>query len=207
MRCTKFAATITKFGCAVLKNRGPGEVMPNEVLQRIVDCANFAKIGSTDQLVRETRWVGATEFGAAVVALIQEHRVIPVTPALLTSTPLAVRSNDSETPFFRSIQARKCSKCHTAGHIASNKKCPFHPQHQPEPSEPSAPSTWMDSSSHHPEDENTEPQELIPITTSIEPGPSAPRPVPHPLYGQYRIPYTPTAPPSLAGTLWAPNPA
>ncbi|KAJ7105153.1 hypothetical protein C8R44DRAFT_530409, partial [Mycena epipterygia] len=81
--------TVTKYSRAVLKDSGPGVVMSNEVLQRIVDCAHHFKIQSTDQLLRETRWAGATEFGTAVVDLVKEHRPMPEPPAPpITSTPL-----------------------------------------------------------------------------------------------------------------------
>ncbi|KAJ7182546.1 hypothetical protein C8R43DRAFT_829069, partial [Mycena crocata] len=66
-RCT---TTVPKFGCIVLKNSGPSIVMSNEVLQRIIDCAHFFKISSTEQLARETQWAGVTEFGTEVVDLI-----------------------------------------------------------------------------------------------------------------------------------------
>ncbi|KAF8135271.1 hypothetical protein K438DRAFT_1493035, partial [Mycena galopus ATCC 62051] len=66
-------ATIRKFSLAVPKNSGPGVVMSNEVLQRIVDCAHRHKIESTEQLEKETHWAGAAEFGEEVIALINEH--------------------------------------------------------------------------------------------------------------------------------------
>lgn len=117
------SATVTKYSRAVLKDSGPGVVMSNEVLQRIVDCAHHFKIQSTDQLLRETRWAGTTEFGIAVVVLIKEHRPMPEPPAPPTpSTPLAARTNNNETPAVRSVQLRKCSKCRAPGHIGMSLK-------------------------------------------------------------------------------------
>ncbi|KAJ7852518.1 hypothetical protein B0H14DRAFT_2444663 [Mycena olivaceomarginata] len=112
-------ATTTKFGRIVLKNSGPGVVMSNEVLQRLVDCAHYYKIQSTEQLARETRWAGAGEFGEAVVALIKEHRPAPEEPpaALAITTPLGPHTKDTETSTGRSLQVRKCSKCHSVDHI------------------------------------------------------------------------------------------
>jgi hypothetical protein len=201
-------ATTTKFGRVVLKNSGPGVVMSNEVLQRIVDCAHFYKIQSTEQLARETRWAGAGEFGEAVIALIKEHRPAPEEPlpALVTTTPLGPRTTNTETSVGRSVQLRKCSKCHTAGHIgilfflfcysahtdipqASNRKCPLHPRN--EPTNPAGESTQATPST-------SDSQNIIEIITPT----TLPRPQPRPFYGQFRIPHTPFLPsaPSASST-------
>ncbi|KAJ6570683.1 P-loop containing nucleoside triphosphate hydrolase protein [Mycena sp. CBHHK59/15] len=172
-------ATETKFSRAVLKNSGPGLVMSNEVLQRIVDCAHVYKIQSIEQLARETRWAGATEFGFEVVALINEHRPVPTPPILLTSTPLSVR--DENTP---STNSRKCSKCKATGHIASNRKCPYHPLHAQHQRYSGSPIHTAVRS----EDQNTDP--VIATPSAI---PAIPRPLPHPLYQNADTPYTPTA--------------
>ncbi|KAF7348212.1 p-loop containing nucleoside triphosphate hydrolase protein [Mycena sanguinolenta] len=165
------AATITKYSRVVLKDSGPGVVMSNEILERIVDCAHHFKIQSVEQLTRETRWAFASEFGMAVVDLIKEHRPWPEPPpAPETSTPLAPRNNNDETPTGRSIQVRKCSKCQASDHIASNRKCPFHPHHQ-STSESALPAPVIP---HHID------QNAIPPTPPSELTP-APQPVPRPL--------------------------
>ncbi|KAJ7214689.1 P-loop containing nucleoside triphosphate hydrolase protein [Mycena rebaudengoi] len=123
----RLAATVTKFGRAVLKNNGPGMVMSNEVLQRIVDCAHQYKIQSMDQLMKETRWAGTGEFGLEVIDLINIHRPIPKVPDLPAAAPLTARDdNIPATPSLKLVQARKCSKCGLAGHNVSNQK--FHPR-------------------------------------------------------------------------------
>ncbi|KAF7338859.1 p-loop containing nucleoside triphosphate hydrolase protein [Mycena sanguinolenta] len=179
------AATITKYSRAVLRDSGPGVVMSNEILERIVDCAHHFKIQSVEQLTRETRWAFASEFGMAVVDLIKEHRPWPEPPpAPETSTPLAPRNNNDETPTGRSIQVRKCSKCQASDHIASNRKCPFHPHHQ-STSESALPAPVIP---HHID------QNAIPPSTPFSELTPAPRPVPRPLYGRTFISYSPFAP-------------
>ena len=42
--------TIKKFGLSHLKHSGPGLIMPNAALQRIIDCAHMLKIRSKDDL-------------------------------------------------------------------------------------------------------------------------------------------------------------
>jgi ATP-dependent DNA helicase RecQ len=105
-------ATVKKFSRAILKNSGPGVVMSNEILQRIVDCAHFHKIESREQLERETRWAGAGEFGDEIVDLIGKHR--PKSP------PTADEGDASSSS--RLVKSRKCSKCGALDHICK----PYH---------------------------------------------------------------------------------
>lgn len=108
-------ATVKKFSRAVLKNSGPGVVMSNEILQRIVDCAHFHKIESREQLERETRWAGAGEFGDEIVDLIGKHRPKP--------PPTADEFNEGDaSSSSRVVKSRKCSKCGALDHI-----CRFYP--------------------------------------------------------------------------------
>ena len=50
--------TIKKFGLSRLKNSGPGLIMPDAVLKRIVDCAHMQKIGNKD--IFKLKHVGVT---------------------------------------------------------------------------------------------------------------------------------------------------
>lgn len=111
------AATTKKFSRAVLKNSGPGVVMSNEVLQRIVDCAHWHKIESPEQLEKETRWAGAAEFGEEVIILINEHCPRPAAPDDDTSAPLGVHNENQATSSTAAKKSRKCSKCDAADHI------------------------------------------------------------------------------------------
>ncbi|KAK7015675.1 hypothetical protein R3P38DRAFT_2543472, partial [Favolaschia claudopus] len=163
-------ATRRKFSRAVLKNSGPGVVMSNEVLQRIVDCAHWYKVQTIEHLEKETRWAGAAEFGADVLALIDTYSPRPVAPQP-DSTPLATHDSNGASSSVGTLRSRKCSKCGALDHIASNKKCPFHPQHRPQ---------HIDN---NPGDENTEPP-AVPLST---PARSETRPQPRPLYRQLEM--------------------
>ncbi|KAG1867710.1 hypothetical protein F4604DRAFT_1584981 [Suillus subluteus] len=58
------------YGQAHLHDLGPGLVMPNNILNRIVECAHFHKIKSPADLLRETRWSGVNKPGDDIVTLI-----------------------------------------------------------------------------------------------------------------------------------------
>jgi hypothetical protein len=58
------------YGQAHLHDLGPGLVMPNNILNRIVECAHFHKIKSPADLLRETHWSGVDEHGDDIVTLI-----------------------------------------------------------------------------------------------------------------------------------------
>ncbi|KAF8185801.1 hypothetical protein K438DRAFT_1498286, partial [Mycena galopus ATCC 62051] len=59
-------------GTAYYRNYGAAYVMPDEVMQRIVDCSRMHKIQTTADLLRETRWhrVAVADDGEQVLALI-----------------------------------------------------------------------------------------------------------------------------------------
>lgn len=77
--------TVKLEGRAVLQDYGASVFMTDQVLERIVDCAHYEKIVTIEQLARETRWVHASEHGAAVLALIQAH--IPLATEAVTTRP------------------------------------------------------------------------------------------------------------------------
>ncbi|KAF8192846.1 P-loop containing nucleoside triphosphate hydrolase protein [Mycena galopus ATCC 62051] len=109
-------ATIEKFSKAVLKNSGPGVLMSNEVLQRIVDCAHLHKIESTEQLLKETRWAGAVEFGTEIIDLINEHCPRPAAAAESDSPPFSFHGENGVAS-LKAVKSRKCSKCNATDHI------------------------------------------------------------------------------------------
>ncbi|KAK7032884.1 ATP-dependent DNA helicase RecQ [Favolaschia claudopus] len=114
--------TAEVFGPFHFRKHGAGGIMANEVLDRIADCAHFHKIQTTADLARETDWHRITEDGTQILALITQHRPIPV-PAAPTPRPLLPLNTN--TPVYSTPKNRKCSKCGLSGHIASNrKKCP-----------------------------------------------------------------------------------
>ncbi|KAI0632073.1 P-loop containing nucleoside triphosphate hydrolase protein [Trametes polyzona] len=62
--------TLERFGQSHLRNRGASAIMPNEILQRIADCAHAHKLPSVDHLSRETKWHRASEFGEEVLQIV-----------------------------------------------------------------------------------------------------------------------------------------
>ncbi|KAG2031717.1 hypothetical protein BDR03DRAFT_875382, partial [Suillus americanus] len=83
--------TILTYGLSQLSDLGPSLVLPNCTLDRIVDCAHHRKITSTLNLKRETGWTDADRFGNEIIALIQRHTPLTVSP--FTTTPLRPSSS------------------------------------------------------------------------------------------------------------------
>jgi hypothetical protein len=147
------------WGIATLKDMGPGVFMADDILHRIVECAHEYKIDTAASLSKETRWTNATSHAPGIIALITLHCPKPVRNPLLTSTPLQSRQvpmiplplhnpTTSGSPSTRIIKARSCSKCGSRGHIASNRSCPYHRNHQAvrendENATPSIPSSYQ----------------------------------------------------------------
>ncbi|KAJ7169359.1 hypothetical protein C8R43DRAFT_876497, partial [Mycena crocata] len=112
--------TVELRGTAYYRNLGGAYIMPDEVLQRIVDCARSHKVQTTADLLKETRWHRVPEDGEQVLALILQHRPPPPPPTVTASpTPLRTATNITasapQTPSTPSI--RRCSKCGLLGHI------------------------------------------------------------------------------------------
>ncbi|KAG1867739.1 hypothetical protein F4604DRAFT_1584971 [Suillus subluteus] len=110
--------TIKLYGHAHLHDLGPGLIMPNSILDRIVECAHFSKIRSTADLVKETCWSGANKHGNEIIALI--HQVCPL-PTPLTSAPLQPRTISSNANANTSVprnakRKMRCSACGEEGH-------------------------------------------------------------------------------------------
>ncbi|KAI1783376.1 P-loop containing nucleoside triphosphate hydrolase protein [Ganoderma leucocontextum] len=64
--------TIKLFGCRHLNSNGPGAIMGNEILERIIECARVRKLADLDALYRETKWNRAQELGTDVLKIIHE---------------------------------------------------------------------------------------------------------------------------------------
>ncbi|KAF7964397.1 hypothetical protein HWV62_8639 [Athelia sp. TMB] len=117
--------TIKVYGLSTLKNIGPSIILPNALLDRIVDCAHVGKISTIDQLKHETQWSRADVSGPSVLALITAH-ALPIQPAAVRAPiPLIQPSpaNGLVAP-VRAIAPKQCSSCKAFGHIKSNKSCP-----------------------------------------------------------------------------------
>ncbi|KAJ7179864.1 P-loop containing nucleoside triphosphate hydrolase protein [Mycena crocata] len=115
--------TVELRGTAYYRNFGGAYIMPDEVLQRIVDCAHSHKVQTTTDLLKETRWHRVSEDGEQVLALILQHHPLPPPPVVSASpTPLRTATNIPasalQTPSTLSI--RRCSKCGLLGHIGTS---------------------------------------------------------------------------------------
>lgn len=64
--------TLQLFGRRHLHNWGPGTVMGDTTLKRIIDCSRAYKLGSMEALVRETKWTRAGEYGNDILQLVVE---------------------------------------------------------------------------------------------------------------------------------------
>lgn len=81
--------TVKLYGLAHLKNLGPGAIMGDETLKRIVDCARAHKIRCLESLARETKWNRTSELGEHVLCLIAEY-VSSLLPLLLLIPSLQI---------------------------------------------------------------------------------------------------------------------
>lgn len=74
------------YGWPSLNDQGPSLVMPNYVLNRVVDCAHHHKLQTIQDLRKETTWSDVDRFGEEVLAIIQRHAAL--CPSPFCSTPL-----------------------------------------------------------------------------------------------------------------------
>jgi ATP-dependent DNA helicase RecQ len=110
---------IQKFGKATFSDLGSGIIMPQRVLQRIVDCAHAGKIKTHGDLIKETRWSGVEEYGEEVLRLVMLHSpstFIPADPS--PQTPLRPHNDFVHaTPASRMPAKRQCKACGSFAHI------------------------------------------------------------------------------------------
>ena len=64
--------TIEKYGEAIFRDVGSSLVLPNELLERLVDCSHYGKITNMEQLGKEVDWMLMEEHGPEVVRLIMD---------------------------------------------------------------------------------------------------------------------------------------
>jgi hypothetical protein len=109
--------TIEKFGRASLRNHGPGAIMGNDILDRIVDCAHAGRISSKEELRKETRWAGVNDYGDEVLSLIQAHCPLPPRP-LPSDSQLCLNNYPTNiSGAVRQVQRRHCNACGAIDHI------------------------------------------------------------------------------------------
>src|SRR5882762_8009475 len=90
--------TIKKFGKLGLKNSGPGLIMRNNILQRIVDCTHAQKIINKDHLQLETHWTHVDLFADAVLAIINICRHPSLNPGIANSDASAAVASAKKAP-------------------------------------------------------------------------------------------------------------
>lgn len=106
--------TIKTFGISTLKSLGPGIILPNQLLDRIVDCAHYGYITSAQNLLDYTRWDGAFEYAPDVLVLIDAHRSPTIqSPALPSSTGSAPPLTSTSNSISKSVT---CGACKQDGH-------------------------------------------------------------------------------------------
>ena len=111
--------TENTYGIAHLTDLGPTLVMPTEVLNRIVYCANASKISTKDDLIKETQWDEAETWGSNVLHLIQHLCPPPPPPPLTTSTPFSPLVPDqlsSHQTVHVAPRECQCGACKNLGH-------------------------------------------------------------------------------------------
>lgn len=81
-----------------LRLLGPGFIMPTETLDHIVTCVHFKKIKAAEDIVRETRWVGAREYGEEIYQVIVKVCPLPDPAPLMSTQPLQSRALNNQHP-------------------------------------------------------------------------------------------------------------
>jgi ATP-dependent DNA helicase RecQ len=113
--------TVKKFGKSRLKNSGPGLIMPNDILKRIIDCVHAQKITNKEDLQHETRWSRIDQFADAVLAIIDTCRR-PSSSSSLTPEAASSVSTATNTKKVPKIGKSHCGACGEVGH---NSECQY----------------------------------------------------------------------------------
>ncbi|THH15915.1 hypothetical protein EUX98_g9385 [Antrodiella citrinella] len=116
------------YGPGALLDLGPGVILPEETLERIVDCSHFSKIHTVEDLKRETKWAGAEEFGAQILSLIEA--IYPPAPPPVHEVPMDSATgvppdaeNTSSREHAKKSKQLTCKSCGEAGHTQRAKRC------------------------------------------------------------------------------------
>jgi hypothetical protein len=104
-----------KFGRSVLKNARPGVIMPNAILDCIVDCAHYGKIQNINELTRETHWNYSNEYGEDILTLIYVSH--PPPPSPVNNPPQSSMTAPSLNQELKVVKQRVGSRCQSIGHI------------------------------------------------------------------------------------------
>ncbi len=107
----RVSKVIEEYGQGGLSSFGPGIVMPNETLSRVIACVHNSKIKDIQDLQRETKWCGVEDYGQEILDIIKQLR--PSTSAL-TTTPLPMP--DLTKAGSKSKRVSRCGACGQEGH-------------------------------------------------------------------------------------------
>lgn len=106
------------YGWYHLNDLGPTIVMPNAMLDRIVDCVHHQKIQNIVDLKKETGWTDVESFGEEVIALIKKYALLPRSAPFATTPLRPVTIPQSLVPVPAAVEKRRnrCSACGLEGH-------------------------------------------------------------------------------------------
>jgi len=122
--------TANVYGWPSLNDLGPSLVMPNAILDRIVDCAHHHKILNMQDLRREMGWSDAERFGDEVLAVIMQYAaplappfiLTPLRPIVSSSNTASLSTQRPESPSHPGPLAGqpkrqiRCGACGQGGH-------------------------------------------------------------------------------------------
>lgn len=96
-----------KLGAMAIRKYGPELFLPDQLVDRIVDCSQYGKITSLEHLLKETHWRKdrVTEFGDSLLNMLQSN---PINP----TAPLANELILAKAP----VKERRCGVCGQTGH-------------------------------------------------------------------------------------------
>lgn len=70
-----------------LINIGPSIIMPDGVLDWIVDCTHFFKIKTVDDLSHETHWSKACQYGMDIITIVHSTIPLSISSSIFIMTP------------------------------------------------------------------------------------------------------------------------
>jgi hypothetical protein len=107
-----------KFPPALVRDFGAKVLLFNNIINRIVMCAQAGKLSSTADLLKETKWkkelIG--EFGKSLLAIVCIHRPVNLPPEI---------SMEAGPPTCKTTGLGKCSVCGNTGHNSKSIGSPF----------------------------------------------------------------------------------
>jgi len=108
---------LLKFKPAIVENFGPGLFISDDIITRIIDCAQAGKILMVTQFIKETSWRDdwANEFGPSLLLLVHEHYPPPA-PTASTRAIEGAALADVQPPAPRKQAPQRCSACQELGH-------------------------------------------------------------------------------------------